>query len=456
MEKTIAERITAFCQALDFDAIPSPVLEKTKDLVVDTLGICVASSRLNFGKDVLDLVENWGGVSDSSLVGAGTKVPAHNAAFANGVLAHGLDYDDTHTESVVHPSSCLVPVAFAVGEKTGGSGREVLTALVAGLEVMIRIGMPAVNKFHMRGFHTTSICGTFAAAAVAGKLMNLDFEQMGHALGVSGSFTSGLLECIPSGAGAKRLHAGWAGLSGIVAAQLAQSSYTGPISVFEGRLGLYESFLRSERLHLDVIFKNLGNEWELLNTRPKLYPCCHYLQSFIDCVAFLQQEYHVDHQMIEKINCKVSEGAANVVCNPWEKKLAPQTGYDAKFSLPYAVALMFVKGKAGLHEFSEANADNAQIRALMGKVAYEIEPSFKVKDMPGAIKVTLHDETTLEHHIDEVRGDAKHPINREEILGKFYNNCEGVLARRRAQQIAEQILVLEQQDNVTGLVIQCH
>jgi len=248
MEKTIAEQMTQFCLGLNYESIPSIVREKSKDLILDTLGICTRSASLESGAIILDLVRTWGGAAESSLVGSATKVSMQNAAFANGVLAHALDYDDTHTESVVHPSACLVPVALSVGESTGRSGKEVLTAMVGGLEAMIRIGMPALNRFHMRGFHTTSICGTFASALVAGRLMNLSPGEVNNALGIAGSFTSGLLECLSFGSWAKQLHAGWAGLCGIVSAQLAQRSFTGPLSIFEGRLGLYNSFLRSEKL----------------------------------------------------------------------------------------------------------------------------------------------------------------------------------------------------------------
>jgi len=212
--------------------------------------------------------------------------------------------------------------------------------------------------------------------------------------------------------------------------------------------------LRSDQLDLDLIFKGLGKGWEVLNIRPKLYPCCHYLQSFLDCVAFLQRENEIDHRAIQHINCKVSEGAANIVCKPWEKKLAPQTAYDSKFSLPYAISLMFVKKKAGLDEFSETYLRDPEIKALMGKVTFEIEPSFQVKDMPGAITVALNDGTILKHQIDQVRGDADHPISRNEILEKFHNNSDTHLGGRGVEQITEQIFNLEYQKNIIGLMNQ--
>ncbi len=453
MEETIAEKLSGFTDELTFETIPEKVIKKTKDLILDTLGICIASSKMDFGKAALGLIAGWGGVPESSLIGSEAKVPAQNAAFANGVLGHGQDYDDTHTESVVHPSACLVPVALSVGEKTGASGREILTALVSGLEVMIRIGMPALNKFHLRGFHTTSICGTFASALVTAKLMGMGREKMVEALGISGSFTSGLLECIPSSSWAKRLHAGWAGLCGIVAAELASTGYTGPKTVFEGKLGLYNSFLRSESIDLNVIFKSLGTDWEILNVRPKLYPCCHYLQSYLDCVSFMRREFHLNPKDITKIDCKVAQGAVNIICEPWEKKISPKTAYDARFSLPFAVSLMLAKGKAGVEEFSERYLEDEEIRSLMGTLRYEVEPSFLVKDMPGYVSVRLKDEDHYEYEIKQVRGEALLPIQREELLEKFNQNTS-FLDRGRGKRIAELIFEFDRLDRMDALTIE--
>jgi 2-methylcitrate dehydratase PrpD len=312
MTQTIARRLAQFSESLHFEDIPPEVVEKTKHLVLDTLGVCLGSTRLDFGNAVLGLVSRWGGAPEATLIGGKSKVPVQNAAFCNGVLGHGQDYDDTHLESVVHPSGGLVPVALAAAERTGRSGRDTLAALIVGLETSIRIGMPALNRFHLRGFHTTSIAATFGAALSTAKLDGMAVEPAINAVGIGGSFTSGLLECIPAGSGAKRLHAGWAGLCGIVAAQLAAAGYTGPETVFEGKLGVYNSFLRGEALDLDAVFKGLGREWEILNIRPKLYPCCHYLQAFLDAAAALRREHRIAPQDIAQIECRIAPGA--VLC----------------------------------------------------------------------------------------------------------------------------------------------
>ncbi len=452
MQPKISEKLTDFGLGLTFEDLPPAVVEKIKDLILDTLGICAASATMDFGRNILELVNAWGGAPEAALVGSPTMVPAHNAALANGVLAHGLDYDDTHTESVVHPSACLVPVAFAVGEKHTRSGRDLLADLAAGLEIMIRIALPARNRFHMRGFHTTSISGTFAAALIAGRMMGFDAGKMVNALGVCGSFTAGLLECLAAGSGAKRLHAGWAGMSGIVAAQLAAISVSGPATVFEGRLGLFPSFLHAIDLDTDQIFSDIGRNWEIMNIRPKLYPACHYLQAFIDCIRFLKDTHTFDHHAVARINCRVSEGAANIVCTPWSAKLEPQTGYDARFSLPYAVALMLVRGRAGLDQFVETNLNDPIIKETMAKVHFEVDSSYQVKDMPAFVEIRLKDGTAFRHHIAKVRGDASAPVDRREILAKFATNCSLAHKDQTAETLAEKIMQLEAQSAITGMI----
>ena len=326
-----------------------------------------------------------------------------------------------------------------------------LTALVGGMEASIRIALPALNKFHLRGFHTTSMAVPFGAALIAAKLEKTGLQQTIDALGISGSFTSGLLECVPAGAGSKRLHAGWGGMCGIIAAQFAQENYSGPHSVFEGKLGVYNSFLRGETLDPEMIFNRLGGKWEILDVRPKLYPCCHYLQAFLDCAAALRGERNFQIGEFAAIACRVAPGAVNIVCEPWQNKLAPETGYDARFSLPFAIALMLVRGRAGIAEFSADNAKDAQIRQLMAKISYVTDPGYQVKDMPGWVEVTLKDGAKHVHEVPEVRGDAKHPFTLAELRDKFNANT-AFLGAAESRRIADDILALEKLADVRGLM----
>ena len=448
---SLSESLWRHAGAVRYETLPAPVVEKVKDLALDTLGVALGSASLDFGVAARALVRSWESSGGASVIGDARRVPAHAAALANGVLAHGQDFDDTHTESVTHPSACVVPTALAVAESRGASGGDAIAAMAAGFESMIRLALPARNQFHLHGFHTTSITGTFGAAIIAAKLDGLDDAAATNAIGVAGSFTSGLLECVPAGAGSKRLHAGWAGMSGILAARFAAHGLTGPATVFEGRLGVFNSFLRGETVALAEILDGLGEEWTLLDTRPKLYPCCHYLQSFIDCALWLREEHGVRPEDVSSVRCRVAAGSVNMICTPWAVKQAPRDAYEAKFSLPFAVAIALHDGRAGTAEFTLDNARRPGIAALMSRVSFEVDPAFSVKDMPGFVELTLVDGRTVTRLQPCVRGDRAAPVPRVELLHKFHDNLRATPFASRADAIATAVIGLDAQPGLGEL-----
>jgi len=441
--QTLSGALWRHAAALRFEDLPPPVIEKVKELVLDTLGVALGSSSLDFGVATRALVASWGCTGASSVIGQQARVPPHAAALVNGVLAHGQDYDDTHTESVTHPSACIVPTALAMCEARGASGKDAILAMAVGFESMIRIALPARNQFHLHGFHTTSITGTFAAALIAAFVDRLDDARAVHALGVAGSFTSGLLECVPAGAGAKRLHGGWAAMGGILATDFAQRGLTGPSTVLEGRLGLFNSFVRGESIDLDEILAGFRQDWLLLDTRPKLFPCCHYLQAFIDCALRLRNERGVRAEAVTEVHCRVAAGAVNMICAPWSAKQAPRDPYEAKFSLPFAVAIALVDGRAGTAEFTLENAQRPLVADLMSRMTFDVAPEYSVKDMPGDVQITLADGRRESSRQPRVRGDRAAPIAREELLNKFYDNLRDTPYRQRADAIAGAVLGLD-------------
>jgi 2-methylcitrate dehydratase PrpD len=451
MPQLIAQKLADFSSRLDSRDIPDEVFEKAKSGVLDTVGLCMAASRLDFGIAVSRLVHKWSGTPEATTIGSSPKVPGQSAAFCNGVLAHGQDYDETHTESVVHSSAALVPAALAVAESLGASGADMLTALIAGAEAAIRIALPAKNKFHQRGFHTTSVATTFGSALIACKLYRMSSQQTAAALGTCGSVLSGLVECVPAGANAKRLHAGWAAHAGIVAAQFAREGFEGPASIFDGKYGLYNSMLSGESLDLNSVVEGLGKHWELLDTRPKLYPCCHMLQAYIDCADALRREPGVSPDNIEKISCRASQGAANIVCEPWANKQNPVNSYSARFSLPFAVAVMLVTGKAGDDEFSEDVVADPAIRNLMNKTSYQIEPKYQVKDMSGWVEIQTRSGATYRHEIPVLHGDRTHPIPADALMQKFRTNAKALPAES-VSEIAAAVQRLEKMADVGALM----
>ena len=240
---TAAERIADFATSLAYEDIPSEVIEAAKLHVLDTLGCGLAASALGIATEGRTAMTELGGDPQASVIGYGANIPAASAAFANAMLCHGLDYDDTHSDSVAHVSTVVVPVTGAVGEADGVDGRELLAAIVAGNEIVTRVGMAASGAFHKRGFHPTAICGIFGGTAAAMRLAGCDARRTASALGIAGSFAGGLFAYLEDGTATKPMHAAWAAHGSVLAARLAALGAEGPPSVLEGRFGLYHAFL---------------------------------------------------------------------------------------------------------------------------------------------------------------------------------------------------------------------
>ena len=243
-----SQTIARFLCGLKLEDVPQGVIDKAKLVFLDTLGIALASSTMDFGRMVVKVAEKLGGPNSSRVIGSPLKVAAANAVLANGTLAHGLDYDDTLEEAIVHTGCCAGMTALAVGEELRASGRAVLEAAIAGTEVMCKVGLVAPGKFHARGFHPTALCSTFGAAAAAGKLFALEPAQWIDAFGLCGSQSSGIIEYLADGTWTKRLHPGWSAHGGVIATLLAQQGFRGPTTVFRRHPRLLSRLRRSQRL----------------------------------------------------------------------------------------------------------------------------------------------------------------------------------------------------------------
>lgn len=434
--KTLSTAFAAFGQGLSFDSLPTAVVDKAQLMVLDTLGCALAARGTPSAAAVARAVLPRAGRGGASTIGQAERIAPADAALHNGTLAHVLDYDDTHSGSVVHASSALVPAVLAVAEERGRSGREALTALVAGVEVALRIGLPARHGFHLQGFHSTAVDAPFGAALATGMLRGQSARTMVDALGIVGSFGAGLMEAIPAGASAKQLHSGIAASAGIRAAELAEAGFEGPATVFEGRLGLYNALIGPHQLDLARPVDALGQRWELMDLCPKLYPCCGHLLSFLDAARQLRSE-GVCAADIARIELKTSQACANVVCEPWDRKLAPSSAYEAKFSLPFGVALMLVRGHAGLADFTEEACRDTAILALLPRIGYAVDPGYAAADFPAWIEVTLADGSRKACHVPVARGDSRDPIPAPELLEKFRANTAHLGGERSERLISE-------------------
>lgn len=451
---TASETLAGFAARLDFAALPTAVVESVKLHVLDTVGVALAAARQDFTHAAIAGVTEWcGGEGQCGVIGRPERLPAPWAALVNGTLAHGLDFDNTHQESVVHVSAGVVPAALAVGEQCRADGRSVIAAIAAGEETSIRIGLAAHGAFHDRGFHPTGICNTFGAATAAGKLAGLSADAYTHALGVCGSQAAGLFAFLTDGTWVKRLHGGWAAHGGIVAAALARHGFTGPRAVLDGRFGLYHTHLGDSGWDLAAVTAQLGERWELVRTALKPYPCCHYNHAFIDALAALQKGHSWAAAEVEHVACVLSDRQVPIVCEPLATKRNPQTDYDAKFSLPYAVACQIVRGHVDVDDYSDAAIRDPAILDLAARVSYESDPA---ADFPrrfgGRVRVRLRDGRVLAHAEPINRGSAERPLTADEVIDKFRRSAAGVLPSAKIDAVQAAIASLERLDDIALLM----
>ena len=446
-----SEKIAAFIGGLKLEAVPGEVREKAKLIFLDTLGVALASSTMDFGRMALDTARALGGSSQSRLIGAAEKVVAANAVLANGTLAHGLDYDDTLEGAIVHTGCCGAVTALAVGEALAASGRDALVAGVAGIEVMCKIGLAAPGKFHARGFHPTALCSTFGAAAAAGKLFGLSAPQFIDAFGICGSQSSGIIEYLADGTWTKRLHPGWSSHGGIIATMLAQRGFRGPASVFEGEHGFYRAFGGDHAYEFEKL-DELGTTWEIPRIAFKSYPCGSISHAYMDCALTLREKHAIKPEDVAEVVCRTAQGPVHRLWEPLKDKQMPASSYGAKFSLPYSIAVILARGTAGLEEFSDSAIRDERILELAAKVRYELDPTIDYpRHFSGHVKIRLKDGRLLEENQPYPRGGLELPLPPEEIEKKFLANAALALPSAKAQQIIAMVRRLEELPKIAAL-----
>jgi 2-methylcitrate dehydratase PrpD len=252
----------------------------------------------------------------------------------------------------------------------------------------------------------------------------------------------------------KRLHAGWAGHSGVVAAALARGGFTGPATVLEGRFGLYRTFVDAAP---DLApFDTLGRQWETLRVGFKPYPCCHYNHAYLDCALELRRGHGLRPEQVDRVECRVPAREVPIVCEPRETKLRPRTTYEAQFSLPYSVAAALVDGRVTLDTYAAARLADPATLALAARVEHVVDPdSTFPRGFPGWVRVQLRDGRTLEARVPDGRGGPERPLAAEAILAKFRDNAARVLPLDRVEALERVSLGLETLDDVGRLAALC-
>jgi 2-methylcitrate dehydratase PrpD len=422
--KTAAHTLAAFTSGLTRERIPPDVLDAAKLHLLDTLGCGLAAHALDVAPYAREVTRELAAEGPATVIGLRDGAPAQDAAFANGTLCHALDFDDTHPPSVSHISAVVAPAALATGDTLGADGASLLTAIVAGNEVTMRVGMAASEAFHARGFHPTAVCGVFGATAAAARLRGLDEETTTQALGIAGSLASGVLEFLADGSSTKRLHPGFAARAGVLAAALAAHGATGPATVLEGRFGLYRTFLGRDDVDVDAAIADLGSVWETPRIAFKPYPACHYVHAALDATIAAVSDAGLGSEEIEEIVVVSPPAGVNLVLEPAEGKARPRSEYEAKFSLPFAVASYLRHGRVDVTSFTDAAIADEDVLALTPMVRYEVK-EFETAGsaFPGGARVRATDGRVIERELLYQRGDPNNPMSDADVREKYRANA---------------------------------
>jgi 2-methylcitrate dehydratase PrpD len=442
----ISQTLADFAHGLTSAAIPREVRERAKHLMLDATGIALASGRYDFAHKAASAISGLGGSGNVPVIGLPLRLAPRDAALLNGILVHGLDFDDTHTGGVIHATASMWPVTLATAHMRGASGSDLVTAYVAGLETAIRLAAVGSGPFHQIGFHPTGLIGIFGCTLAAGTLMGLSPKSLVMAQGIALSMAAGSMEFLEDGAWTKRMHPGWAAQSGITAAALAQQGFVGPSRAYEGRFGLFNSYIQAgiEPERWGRATAGLGQTWETMGVAVKPLPACHFTHACSDAAIALMQAHKFGIGDIERIRALVPAEVVKTVCEPVANKRRPANAYDAQFSIPYLVAASLVRGRFGLAELEPEVLANETILRLCDLVDYEVDPrSTFPRHYTGEVEIALKDGRKLTHREAMNRGCADRPLSNAEIVDKFNGNARLGLSARQADAVREAVLGLD-------------
>ena len=441
-----------------YDDLPVEAVDATKQHILHTIGAALGGSDRPGCKMVVDLAEDWGGKAESSILVYGGKAPALNAALANGTMAHALDFCMNDDRTDYKSSVTAIPAALALAEGRRTSGKDFLAAVCLGIELGVRIAL-AVNP---RPAHALSpVIGCFASAAAAGKILELDLDQMLDALGIA------YCQVCPSGIGisspslTKRLTAGLAGKSGVFSARLAEKGFKGNRGLMRGNHGYFLAY-HGEEGDMGRLTANIGREYEMVHIGPKGYPCCRGMHASIDAALDLVREYDVKPDDIETITVFESERNPLIKYakgdpDLWERNCHPRGEVDAQFSLPWGVATALVRRKVFIEDFIGEALTNRRIRALAEKVRIEIDPQLsQVETMstPSVVKIKTGSGRVLSKRVDFARGNPRNPVSMTETIENFERCATHAalpLSKSKVEEAMEMISHLEAVNDMSEL-----
>lgn len=443
------EKLTEFIEKLEYSDCHAEVIAAAKASLLDFIGVAIAGSRAaHLNGLLMDALVRFDGSDESTILGQFQKASVVHAALINATSGHSLDLDDGHRQALGHPGVCVVPAALALGESVGSSGIQILTAIIAGYETFIRIGKSMNPAIFSRGFHTTGVCGTIAAAAAAAKILSFNRKKISAALGIAAIQSAGLLIVVHSGQAMKPLNAGKAAYNGVLSALLAQGGAGGPQNILEDKDGFGQAFAGD--WDPSLLLGDLGNRFSITECYRKLYPACRHSHAAIDAALFIRNTNKIAIDEIQEIRITTYPAALKLT----QKEKMPADVPGTRFNLAFAVALALTKGAAGLVEFSVDSINDSSIQRLFEKVQFISDPSLESKkdNIRGAeVEINLTDTTSFKNKVHLPKGEPENPATTEELEEKFKDCIGAFWSEQKKEEVIRAIRDLEQAENIQML-----
>lgn len=448
------EQLAAFCTGLDYEQLDDITIQRAKEFLLDATGIAIAAQRMSFSDVMLGAASQLGGIGpdagESVIWGTNKRGTTEYAALLNGTGAHSLELDDIHGEAIVHPSVAVIPAVIAKAEKTGVGGEALVTGIVAGYEVMCRLGLALPAERHrQKGFHPTATCGLFGATAAIGTMMNLSPQTLYDAFGINASQIAGVLQWKTNAAWNKRIHPGLAARNAIFSVALAEQGFRGAADPITGKFGLLSAY--SEDPRPERLVDGLGDSFEIERTGIKPYSCCRFNQTPIDATLALTEEHDIQPEDVESVVVESSKAVLEL-SKPTDRKSSPETRVDAQFSPQYAVAVAITDQKALLEQFLPERFNDPDIQDLTQKVTVVEDEDLTSRfpaELPARVKIETK-QGTVSTERSVPKGDPDNRYSWDDLVQKFNNLTDPILDSTQQKQIRESVNEIESIDNINN------
>jgi len=444
----LVESVVGFAKEISFNDIPEDVIQHAKLVLLDTLGAVLAASHPKYsaGRILTEIIEDLGGVEESTIVGKGFKSSCINAALVNGTLGYYCDIEAHHPEAVVHPAATIVPTCLAIGEREKADGKEFIIAFILGTEFDCRVSS-ALNPrvLYDRGFHPSSIAGTIGAAVAAGRLVGLDSNQFSIALGLAAQQTSGLLAWKEDfSENARPFNHSIAARNGLTAALLAKRGFGGPPDIFQGIYHIFRAYSKEDECDPGKLTVDLGRKFSITELAFKRYSCCAFLHPGLDALSVIMDKHRLESKDIESIVLRFAKNGTELIDG------TELRSHSAQYIFPIAA----LDRKVMIDDILYDRRSEPEVERLMARTRVvgdeELDAGYPER-YSSIVEVTTTDGRKVSERVDYAAGTPQNPFSREEIEKKFFELSGQVVEREVGERIVALVGQIEQVEDINML-----